>query len=89
MNKNISTNLDVKTEHEDTKNILLLKPHLRFRKGDVVCLRSDLNQQAPMTVISLLDYDDRDYLCIWMNSQRKEEKSFFPDEALKQYEAPE
>jgi uncharacterized protein YodC (DUF2158 family) len=60
-----------------------IKPHLKFDIGDVVFLKSDTKKTCPMTITGFIIMDDdNDYVLSWMNSQKVQEKSFFPDRAL-------
>ena len=66
-------------------DLLRLKPYLRFKIGDVVCLKGDPNQKALMTIVNAIISDQDDYVCTWLDSQKKRNSAFFPDAALVKY----
>lgn len=74
--------------HEDeNENSLayakMFKPNLRYDIGDVVYLTSDIKKKCPMTIEAVFgDYQEADYRCIWLNSQRIAEKDTFFDKML-------
>ena len=62
---------------------IVLKPHLRYKIGDVVYLQGDISKKCPMTITSYLIHDDyADYGVRWPNSQNTMETDCLPDVAL-------
>ena len=62
-----------------------MRKQYKYITGDVVYLKSDLENKIPMTITKVFKlYEDDDYVCEWLNAQKTLQRSFFPEETLKQ-----
>ncbi|MCT4586656.1 MAG: hypothetical protein N4A71_02425 [Carboxylicivirga sp.] len=69
------------------EELRLMKPNLRFKVGDLVCLKSDTKKNTPMNIVAYLDSNDLDdYICVWLNSQKVQERQMYPDSVLEKFE---
>ena len=60
------------------------KPGLKYQLGDLVYLKSDLEENYAMTITNfqLEDYNCTDYQTEWLNSQGTKQRDNFPEECL-------
>lgn len=59
-----------------------VKKDLRFNKGDIVYIISDVNRKNPMTISEVMEDQNYDYKAIWLSPQRKLDGNRFDDETL-------
>lgn len=72
---------------EEMELIKRVRHYLRFQPGDVVFLKSDMDNKTPLTIKKILPLSqDEDYLLTVNNNQNQLENYFLFDKMLKKIE---
>lgn len=60
-----------------------IKPHLRFKVGDVIYLNSDVERKCPMTITRYVLYEDEtDYTVSFLDLNNLVDLRYFADKCL-------